>query len=38
MPTIIYVYLTLESVHYQGEKEKKKGENFVGYVKNIKME
>ncbi len=36
MPAILYVYLTLESVHYQGEKEKKKGENFVGYVNKYK--
>ena len=38
MPAILYVYLTLESVHYQGEKEKKKGEKNRKYVKNIKKQ
>ena len=33
MPAILYVYLTLESVHYQGEKEKKKGEMNKSYKK-----
>lgn len=32
------IYLILEIVHHQGEKEKKKGENFVETVKNIKKQ
>ena len=30
------IYLNLQIVHYQGEKDKKKEENFGGYVKNTK--
>lgn len=30
------IYLNPEIVHHQGEKEKKKGENFVGYVNKYK--
>lgn len=30
------IYPNYEIVHYQGEKEKKKVENFEGYVRNIK--